>query len=192
MREERVKYLALKLYSWPKEDRQWVLDNLDKPELDKIVNLLDEIEKSNLVPDRKLIDLVLESVNCVAINDPETINQELSDLIWTIDRADHQKICWILQDEEAWIISVLFSIHNWRWQEELTQSLSASSRMDIKQYQTNDIESITTEVRLALLYILNDMLASGDETPNKELKNIEFHFETVLNEKRSLQEPINR
>lgn len=152
---DSLKFHVLKLHSLSDNEKHWILNKLSSVELNRVEVLLSEVTVINNVYDKTILSQSLHHLLTETELDNSSDDEikgkiSLQKLIKKVDKLEAEKVCNLLESEEAWILSQVIKLNQWTWLEDLKNRLSASKKEQTQQH----INRIGLDDQLHLLIIL--------------------------------------
>jgi len=177
----KYKALALKLHAINDSDRDWILKNLNGEESRILKGYLQEIKNLNLSSDSIIISESLDANQNKPTTSAYANDDEMSEYIEQLNKYPSEKLITMLIEEDSSILAILQTIYTWRWQDDLLQKISPSKKMQINQYQKQNIAKVKPEVKLAILKIMAELAENDGVSTSNSNNNIEIKINNIDN-----------
>jgi hypothetical protein len=170
--KNNLKQLALKLYTYPESEQNWILENLDQVQRVQLQKVLHSLKQVNRFDAHIVNELLTPSSNDGDADDEHPDSDVADSYLQAVDKLPANKITAILNQEPAWFSSVLLGLHNWRWREEVTQSLKTEIRIAMQRLRYKENPALSPKLQSFLLSnvldnarVVNDVAPAAWVTP---------------------------
>jgi hypothetical protein len=113
-----IRLAALKLYGAAPADRNWILDQFDRPTRRQLRGLLRDLRRSGI--NSETIGDVDHARIVAERDEPQPT---AADSAARLERADPERIVCALSGEPAWVIAAVVNARGWTWREAIAKRL---------------------------------------------------------------------
>lgn len=147
------KKASLVIFGLEDEDRNWILDQLTKPQHDKLKSLLDDLSSLGLEADNTIINEILNNHKTFHEADKSSLDV-FSILIEKVDQMSVKEASGLLASENSIAIAMVLSIRNWSWTDKYISTLELEKATEIRGLFSTYLGSMREPIKTAILEYL--------------------------------------